>query len=303
MSKTNKEEVDTLNKASLAKSSEMQKETFDVVTKQNRAQREQEEKDKAARSMHHKDSIKTHKYEENVKQAKHLTAKMKDTITTFDSLLTILFAISAQAKVLCDVAKYRIEAEIKEKVTKVIGSNYGQHGINVREHLTHLGSDLFKQIVQGVKDNVTDPDVFMPGIIHFIELDKDSKLKIAPLKFNSSIVVSPKQNDIFNKDFKIWLDQNGYKEDPKSGQVINKKTGDVIDKKTFEELRDGPNGLTRYLQKQWKMKNVLQERARVDAPKEEPKVAPKKKAKEDAPEDDAENNAEEAPEARGPRRR
>lgn len=304
MPKSKQEEVDVLNKAGRDSSSAMQKSMFDTVTQTNRDQRQKQDMEKARRQEHYKSRIKSEKYRKSQDKLTHLTDEMKRTLTAMDSLATILFAIGSQAEALKEVMQYRIEENLKDKIGSLDGVT--KNGINVRKHISTISNALFKRIVQAVKDNMTDPDVYLPGVIHFVELDEESKVKDAPLRFDSNIFVTDEQNKIFNADFKKWLNKNGYdyKETPNpdpskppiKGPVTDAK-GVPIKKETFEALRDDPvHGLTRYLKDEWKMKNVKQEKARAEAPKEEPlpKKDAKKRAREEAPDealDEAEDHA------------
>jgi len=264
----------------------MQQLLFDTVTDAHRKQRQQLTLEKDRRKEHHKQIVRKEQYKKDKDKYDHLSSEMKRTLTAMDSLSTILFAIGSQAEALKKVMQYRIEEKLKDTT----GS---KNGLNVRKHIMSISNMLFKQIVQAAKDSLTDPDVYLPQVIHYVELDENSKIKKAPLRFDSDIFVTQAQEDLFNVDFRKWLLKNGYEEN-KTGQVVNVQTQAVIKKEAFEALRDDPaNGLTRYLKDEWKMENVKQEKARVEAPKVEP--APKKEAKKrdrDESPDDAQDEAE-----------
>lgn len=308
MPKNEKENIDVMNKKSREAGTEMQQSLFDTVTKANRAQREKEEQAEAGRRKQLESAKRDRRYSNRsdknpgtLQRFEQLSYEMKRTLSAMDSLATILFAIGAQAEALKDVMQYQIEKSLESK--------FGPDGINVRKHIVSFSSILFKKLVQAVTDNMTDPDVYLPGVIHYVELDGNSKVKDEPLRFDSKIFVTPDQNKIFNASFKNWLNKNGYDYDEKPNPDQNKpsirgpvkdiKTGAIIDKKTFEALRDDPvHGLTRYLKDEWKMQNIKQEKARVDAPKEEP--PPKKEGKKRAQNEDHDNDqeAENAPRPR-----
>lgn len=225
---------------------------FNAIKKEIAAGFAREEQEKKMRQANEDYGDRKNRYQESKQRFEKATEHMQGGLTAMDSCHTIFFEIFNQSKFLAEKLQFELEEEIRHKW----GGSIPKVG------------DLAKSIIETMikKSAQEDPNVFLPGILHFVELRKDSTIDASPLRFSSGLKDNKVANDHFNDALKKWLDGQGYGEN-RNGQVVNKTTKAVLTPDAFAKLRDDPtNGLTAHLKKQWQVEDIVQERAPAPSP-------------------------------------
>ena len=259
--------VDRHNKAS--QKTKMQQEAFDVVVKAIEDQRQREELDASKQADQRIDTRQSKEDQERRRYLAELDTQMKKACKGYDTLNTILFEIDAYYNQYARVLLNDVSRELKRKGINI---NLDLAGVHYMDKVKS-GIEYFRKGVRTIKDKVVepDPDIFLPGLIHFVELGKDSTLVKEPLRFTSSVDLSPEQHKLFNESLSNWLSQHGYNVDLNNpNDKVKDANGVVLAPEKFIELRDHPvTGLTEYLKNDWKMQVELK---KADDPRAAPTI-------------------------------
>lgn len=195
-------------------------------------------------------------------------------LTAMDSCHTIFFELFTYSEHFARSLQFELEEKLVEVLREKIKNNLGPD-------LQKLLLDSPKQIINpptlsGLAKSIIesminasvheDPEVFLPGILHFVELKADSTIDASPLRFSSGLKDNVVAQDQFNEALKKWLDAQNYEKN-RSGQVVDKATKAVLTPDAFAMLRDDPtHGLTAHLKKEWQVEDIVQERAPAPSP-------------------------------------
>lgn len=258
---------DKHNKASAK--TRMQQEAFNVVVKTIEDQRLREEQEASKQANQRIDTRQDHEDRERRHHLADLSRNLKSSCKGYDTLHTILFEIDAYYNEYARVLLNDVSRELKRKGINI---NLDVSGIHYMDKLKS-GVEYFRKGVRTIKDKVTDPDpdIFLPGLIHFVELGKDSTLLKEPLRFTSSVELSPEQHKLFNESLSNWLNERGYTVDLNNpNDKVKDANGVVLAPEKFIELRDDAvTGLTEYLKNDWKMQVELK---KADDPRPAPTI-------------------------------
>jgi len=207
---------------------------------------------------------------ESKEKLKNAKEHLNRGLTAMDSCHTIFFELFHYSEHLAKALQFELEEAIleiiRDNTEKIFGADSTITKLSNQIINPPKISGLAKMIIESsltkLKQIGEDPDLFLPGILHFVELTKDSKISETPLRFSSGLGRSEEANKLFNDEFRAWLSLKGFEEDRTTKQVVDKNTGAVLTPDAFEKLRDDPtNGLTAHLKKQWeKVDNIVQER-------------------------------------------
>lgn len=177
------------------------------------------------------------------------------------------------------------------------------HAGRQAEYIAHLVSDELKSafgaspsdvkfgVMSAIKDKLfsfknwvrpDDPEVALPVLTHFVEVDSKGVLSSDSISFLTTVVnedgfdavekdmLDEKRNKFvrqlngsLNEQIEKWLKREGYEvgKGQDQGKVYSaNRPGVFLDSKAFAALRDDPNsGLTAYLKNEWKMEVQLRE--------------------------------------------
>lgn len=252
---------------------------FNAIKKEIKAGREREEVALKQRRANEAANDRYQNYLENVQKYEEARKHMQRGLSAMDSCHTIFFDIFELSKHLAERLQFELEEEIRHK-----------WDFNVPK-IPELAKKIIHAMIE--KSAQDDPNVFLPGILHFVELTKESELDknslrfTYNLKFDDGSKVNPQDpayakfltllqerdawlaeaNSNFNKELKEWLNTQGYRVDPADKKVKN-AAGVVLTPDAFAKLRDDPTkGLTAHLKKQWKVEDIKQEKEPSPSPR------------------------------------
>ncbi len=150
-----------------------------------------------------------------------------------------------------------LHAEVMKYVWKdVLNELFGLDAIKVSVEQT------IKAALLMVKQRVSEPDIMLPILCHFVELDDQDIFQCEPLSIPSVTLGDKEQKkvqNLFNEEVGNWLVKRGFKFQTdatglKTGKITDLKDTSVLTKDDFNELRDNAdNGLNAHLKEVWRM--------------------------------------------------
>lgn len=129
--------------------------------------------------------------------------------------------------------------------------------------LKHELKKQVKNLMNDVGNRFSDPEIVVPTLTHFVEVDDKGHLQTDSISFLSAgrnkeeSDFIKRMNSLLNEDVKRWLDSRGYEVNQK--REIRKKnapTQAAMTKNEFIQLRDGLDGkqsLADFIHQRWKL--------------------------------------------------